>query len=150
MEDFRGKFIVIAAGYTDNMTRFIESNPGLKSRFDKVFEFEDFDGELLLDIALNQLSDAGFTISDTVKKSLASLINRMYESKDQYFGNGRSIRKIVEAAIRTQHLRMSELAPVKRTAKYIKSLTIDDITNITFEDKSKPDVIPTLGFRLSN
>ena len=150
MEDYRGQFIVIAAGYTDNMTRFIESNPGLKSRFDKVFEFEDFDGELLLDIALNQLSDAGFTISDTVKKSLASLINRMYESKDQYFGNGRSIRKIVEAAIRTQHLRMSELAPVKRTAKSIKSLTIDDITNITFEDKSKPDVIPTLGFRLSN
>jgi SpoVK/Ycf46/Vps4 family AAA+-type ATPase len=150
MEDYRGQFIVIAAGYTDNMTRFIESNPGLKSRFDKVFEFEDFDGELLLDIALNQLSDAGFTLSKNVKKSLASLINRMYESKDQYFGNGRSIRKIVEAAIRNQHLRMSELAPEKRTAKSIKSLMIDDITSITFEDKSKPDVIPTLGFRISN
>ena len=74
----------------------------------------------------------------------------MYESKDQYFGNGRSIRKIVEAAIRNQHLRMSELAPEKRTAKSIKSLMIDDITIITFEDKSKPDVIPTLGFRISN
>jgi len=45
---------------------------------------------------------------------------------------------------------MSELAPEKRTAKSIKSLMIDDITSITFEDKSKPDVIPTLGFRISN
>lgn len=150
MEDFRGKFIVIAAGYTDNMSRFIESNPGLKSRFDKVFEFEDFDAELLIDIANNQFTDAGFTLTKPVKKSLEHLITQMYDSKDKYFGNGRSIRKIVEEAIRNQHLRMSEMAPEKRTAKSIKSLAIEDINSIKFEDKSKPDVLPTLGFRLSN
>ena len=57
MEDYRGNFIVIAAGYTDNMRRFIESNPGLKSRFDRTFTFEDFEPNDLYEIALNQFSE---------------------------------------------------------------------------------------------
>lgn len=150
MEDFRGQFIVIAAGYTDNMTRFIESNPGLKSRFDKVFEFEDFDEGLLLDIAKNQITDAGFTLAAAAEKSLDRLISKMYASKDKYFGNGRSIRKIVEESIRNQHLRMSELEPEKRSKKMIKTLNAKDIDDVTFEDKMKPDILPTLGFRQSN
>ncbi len=150
MEDFRGQFIVIAAGYTDNMARFIESNPGLKSRFDKVFEFEDFDETLLLNIAKNQLSDAGFTLASSAKKSLEKLISNMYTHKDKYFGNGRSIRKIVEESIRNQHLRMSELAFEKRTKKMIKTINAQDIITITYEDKAVPDAIPTLGFRKSN
>jgi len=130
MEDFRGQFIVIAAGYTDNMTRFIESNPGLKSRFDKIFEFEDFDEQLLLDIAKNQITDAGFTLAPAAEKSLGRLIANMYENKDKYFGNGRSIRKIVEEAIRNQNLRMSDLNPEKRSKKMIKTLNAKDIDGI--------------------
>jgi SpoVK/Ycf46/Vps4 family AAA+-type ATPase len=150
MEDFRGQFIVIAAGYTDNMTRFIESNPGLKSRFDKVFEFDDFDATLLLDIAKNQIADAGFKLASAADKSLNKLIADMYLGKDKYFGNGRSVRKIVEEAIRNQHLRMSELDPEKRTKAMIKTINAKDITSITVEDKGKPDILPTLGFRQSN
>jgi SpoVK/Ycf46/Vps4 family AAA+-type ATPase len=150
MEDYRGQFIVIAAGYTENMTRFIESNPGLKSRFDKVFEFEDFDAKLLTDIALNQFSDAGFSLAAKANKSLKTLINNMYADKDKYFGNGRSVRKIVEEAIRNQHLRMSEITPEKRTSKMIKTLQPADIDSISYQEKSKPDVLPPLGFRQSN
>ncbi|MGB0851269.1 MAG: AAA family ATPase, partial [Bacteroidia bacterium] len=150
MEDFRGQFIVIAAGYTDNMNRFVQSNPGLKSRFDKVFEFEDFDGKLLLEIANNQIQDAGFSLGSAAKKALAHLIEDMYKSKDKYFGNGRSIRKIVEEAIRNQHLRMSEMSPEKRTKRMIKTIKKDDITSIEYKDKAKPDIVPTLGFRQSN
>jgi SpoVK/Ycf46/Vps4 family AAA+-type ATPase len=58
MEDRRGDFIVIAAGYTDNMKRFIESNPGLKSRFDRTFHFEDFKTPELVEIAVNQFSES--------------------------------------------------------------------------------------------
>jgi SpoVK/Ycf46/Vps4 family AAA+-type ATPase len=150
MEDYRGQFIVIAAGYTNNMTRFIESNPGLKSRFDKIFEFEDFDGPLLLEIAQNQFKDSGFKLSAKASKSLVKLIDAMYASKDQYFGNGRSIRKIVEEAIRNQHLRMSEMPADKRTSAMIKTIKPEDIESIEFKEKSKPDVLPTLGFRQSN
>lgn len=150
MEDYRGKFMVIAAGYTDNMTRFIESNPGLKSRFDKVFEFEDFDSPLLLEIARNQILDSGFILAPAAEKGLKKLISNMYENKDKYFGNGRSIRKIVEEAIRNQNLRMSDLAAEKRTSKMIKTIIGKDITPIKYEDKTKPDVLPTLGFRQSN
>lgn len=150
MEDYRGKFIVIAAGYTENMARFIESNPGLKSRFDKIFEFEDFDAPLLLDIAKNQFSDAGFKLAAAAEKALSKLVTNMYNSKDKYFGNGRSVRKIVEEAIRNQHLRMSDMAPEKRTTKMIKTINAKDIEPIEYKDKTKPDVLPTLGFRQSN
>lgn len=150
MEDFRGRFIVIAAGYTENMARFIESNPGLKSRFDKVFEFEDFDAELLNKIAKNQISDAGFFMAEAAEKSLKVLIENMYSTKDKYFGNGRSVRKIVEEAIRNQHLRMSDLEPKKRSKKMTKTIITSDVEAISFEDKSKPDKIPTMGFRQSN
>lgn len=150
MEDFRGKFIVIAAGYTENMSRFIESNPGLKSRFDKVFEFEDFDEELLLQIAKNQLLETGFEIDSSAEKALADLVAHMYVERDKYFGNGRSVRKVVEEAIRNQHLRMSDMPASKRTTKMIKTITASDIENIDYKDKSKPDILPTLGFRRSN
>lgn len=150
MEDYRGQFIVIAAGYTDNMKRFIESNPGLKSRFDKVFEFEDFDGPLLLDIANNQFRDAGFKLSASAKKTVKKLIDKMHDNKDKFFGNGRSVRKIVEEAIRNQHLRMSDLSPEERTAAKIKTITATDIETITYEDKVEPDNLPSLGFRKSN
>lgn len=150
MEDYRGKFIVIAAGYTDNMNRFIESNPGLKSRFDKVFQFDDFDAKLLQDIAKNQFKDAGFQLATASQKSLAKLVKNLYDNKDKYFGNGRSIRKIVEEAIRNQHLRMSEMEPTKRSLKMIRTINAKDIDSIEYADKSKPDVLPPLGFRQSN
>lgn len=150
MEDFRGKFIVIAAGYTDNMSRFLESNPGLKSRFDKIFEFEDFDTSMLTDIATNQFAESGFILSTKAKSSLHTMIGQMYETRDKYFGNGRSIRKIVEEAIRNQHLRMSEMDSSKRTTKMIKTITELDLAGIDVKDKSKPDILPTLGFRKSN
>ncbi len=150
MEDYRGKFIVIAAGYTDNMSRFLESNPGLKSRFDKIFEFEDFDTGMLTDIAMNQFTESGFALSTKAKTTLKNLIDELYKTRDKYFGNGRSIRKIVEEAIRNQHLRMSEMQADKRTSKMIKTVTDKDLINIDIKDKSKPDILPTLGFRKSN
>ena len=150
MEDFRGQFIVIAAGYTNNMKRFIESNPGLKSRFDKVFEFEDFNADVLTEIAISQFSESGFTLAKSAEKELKKTINAMYSEKDQYFGNGRSVRKIVEEAIRNQHLRMIDLETGKRTSKMMKTINASDIAVVDYKDKSKPDVVPTLGFRRSN
>jgi len=150
MEDFRGSFIVIAAGYTDNMAKFLKSNPGLKSRFDKTFEFADFDVDSLLTIAINQLNEVSLKPDAKAKSLLKEMLQKMYDGRDKYFGNGRSVRKIVAEATKNQHLRMSKLDAKKRTKKVMVTLTTADLESISLVDKAKPDVLPKLGFRRSN
>lgn len=149
MEDYRGDFIVIAAGYTGNMKRFLESNPGLKSRFDRTFHFEDFEVEELVEIALNQFHEAHLTLTAPAKRELETTMKRLFEERDNYFGNGRSVRKIVEQVIRNQHLRMSEVAFTKRTTKMIHTLKPEDFKDLVWE-KTKDVKGGGIGFRVSN
>jgi SpoVK/Ycf46/Vps4 family AAA+-type ATPase len=134
MEDHRGKFIVIAAGYTQNMEKFMESNPGLKSRFDRVFTFADFDAEALYQIALNQLKDNQIKPDEEAAEHLKKYIEFMHKHKDKYFGNGRAVRKVIEDAIRNQHLRLSEVPKAKRTPKMVQTLTIEDLAEFKLDN----------------
>ncbi|MDA1182582.1 MAG: AAA family ATPase, partial [Bacteroidetes bacterium] len=133
MEDQRGEFIVIAAGYTQNMDRFIESNPGLKSRFDRVMDFIDFNSDDLFTIALNQLQSHGIRPNPKAVVHLKAYIEYLYKTRDKYFGNGRAIRKLVEEAIRNQNLRLSELPKSKYTKKAIETLTFEDVEEFSIE-----------------
>jgi SpoVK/Ycf46/Vps4 family AAA+-type ATPase len=135
MEDRRGEFIVIAAGYTQNMDKFMESNPGLKSRFDRVFNFEDFNSDELYTIAVNQLSENGIEPDSTAADHLKKYIDFMYKNRDKYFGNGRSVRKIIEEAIRNQHLRLSELPKNKQTKKTVHTLVLSDVEEFSTDIK---------------
>lgn len=148
MEDYRGDFIVIAAGYTGNMKQFLESNPGLKSRFDRTFHFEDFEVEELYQIAENQFHEAHLKLSAGAKKELRKVMETLYTDRDKYFGNGRSVRKVVEQVIRNQHLRMSEVAFTERTTKMIHTLKQDDFQDIVWE-KTKDVRKGGIGFRVS-
>jgi SpoVK/Ycf46/Vps4 family AAA+-type ATPase len=145
MEDQRGKFVVIAAGYTQNMEKFLETNPGLKSRFDRTFLFEDFNAEDLYGIAIQQLADHNLSPDEAAKEQLKTYISYMYQKRDKFFGNGRAVRKVIEEAVRNQHLRLSELPKSKRTAKVIGTLTFEDV------DEFKADNIPSqktgIGFK---
>jgi len=145
MEDQRGQFIVIAAGYTQNMEKFLESNPGLKSRFDKVFNFSDFKADELYEIAVNQLAEHGIKPDKAAAEHLKAYIAFVHKNKDKYFGNGREVRKIIEEAIRNQHLRLAELPKNKRTEKIIHTLTIDDIDEFSLDNKPKQRT--GIGFR---
>jgi SpoVK/Ycf46/Vps4 family AAA+-type ATPase len=142
MEDKRGEFIVIAAGYTHNMDRFMESNPGLKSRFDRMFVFEDFKPDELYQIAVNQLAESGITPEADAAAHLEAYITYIYTHRDKYFGNGRAVRKVIEEAVRNQHIRLSELPKNKRTPKAIAALTMADIAE--FKTDGKPTT-PTTG-----
>ena len=135
MEDRRGEFIVIAAGYTQNMEKFMESNPGLKSRFDKVFYFEDFNADELYTVAVNQLAENNITPDASAAEHLKKYIEFMYKNRDKYFGNGRSVRKVIEEAIRNQHLRLSELPKNKQTAKAINTLVFEDVEEFSTDIK---------------
>ena len=147
MEDQRGEFIVIAAGYTQNMHKFMESNPGLKSRFDRTFDFEDFNGEELYKIAVNQLSSNNLKFDTLASEHIKKYINFLYDKRDKYFGNGRTVRKVIEESIRNQHLRLSELPKAKLTAKTVGTIIFEDV------DEFSTDLNPGtpgggIGFKL--
>jgi SpoVK/Ycf46/Vps4 family AAA+-type ATPase len=147
MEDKRGEFIVIAAGYTQNMEKFMESNPGLKSRFDRVFHFKDYSADDLYTIALNQLRDHNIIPEPKASDHLMKYIDFMYKTRDKYFGNGRAVRKVIEEAIRNQHLRLSDLPKSKYTKKAIEALTFEDVEE--FSTVVKPNMASGgIGFRV--
>lgn len=148
MEDHRGEFIVIAAGYTHNMNQFMESNPGLKSRFDRVFDFADFEAAELFSIAMNQLAENNLKPDTKAKKRLKEYIDFLFENRDKYFGNGRAVRRIIEEAIRNQHLRLSELPKNERTEKVISTLSFEDIADFKTDNLPTSTLSP-IGFKLS-
>ena len=69
MEDQKGEFAVVTAGYPENMKRFLESNPGLKSRFDLTLKFEDFGVEELMTIATTRIERQGLVFTPTAEKT---------------------------------------------------------------------------------
>ncbi len=149
MEDYRGNFIVIAAGYTDNMRRFLESNPGLQSRFDRTFHFEDFEPSELYAIAANQFKEHNLTPDKASKDMLEKMMSVMYSGRDKFFGNGRAVRKIVEEAVRNQHLRMSAITTGKRTKKMQSTLTADDLSSIKLAHDIKQSEKKGIGFKMN-
>ena len=127
MEDHRGEFAVIVAGYTDNMKRFLESNPGMKSRFDKTFHFEDFTEEELWEIAVSMLDQKGLKTDAKAEEHIKKYIAHLYLNRNKFFGNARSIRKLVEKAYRNQELRMADLKKNERTKKMMSTLKLEDV-----------------------
>lgn len=111
MEDNRGKFIVIAAGYTNEMRRFVDSNPGLKSRFNKTINFRDYKPEELTHIFLNLCKNSKhpFEVEDTYSNQLFSFFKAVYNQKGKDFANARTVRNIFESAIERHNTRIESL-----------------------------------------
>ena len=127
MEDHRGKFSVIVAGYTDNMKHFLETNPGMNSRFDKTFHFIDFSESELWKITKIMFSLKGLKVEKKAEQHLKIYIAHLYKYRNKFFGNARSMRKIVEKATRNQELRMANLPKSKRTKAIINTLNLEDV-----------------------
>jgi SpoVK/Ycf46/Vps4 family AAA+-type ATPase len=146
MEDSRGDFIVIVAGYTENMKNFLESNPGLKSRFDRELQFEDYNADQLHEIALKMLSNNGIKPNKEASKHLKEYAEFLYKTRNKFFGNARSIRKIVEEAIKNQHLRLAKTDPKKRNKEMIFELIFEDVEEFKIEINPN-DERRTIGFK---
>lgn len=131
MEDKRGEFIVIAAGYPDNMKSFLEANPGLKSRFDKVFNFEDYSPSDLWEICIQMLKKSDLVPDIAAETHLKKYFAFRYERKDKFFGNARTVRKVVEEAVKNQHLRLANMPEAQRQPDMMNSLILADV--IEFE-----------------
>ena len=109
MEDHRKDLIVIVAGYTDRMEQFIHANPGLESRFNKYFFFEDYDGKQLMEIFRSMCKKNGYTLSEEGEQFMEKDLQGLYEERDENFGNARDVRNLFEQAVARQADRVSQL-----------------------------------------
>lgn len=107
MEDQREDFVVIVAGYSEPMNRFLESNPGLKSRFNKSIIFEDYSPNELLDIfeLFCKLND--MKLSSDARDNLIQYLSKLNNKKSENFANGREMRNLFEKAFTNQANRLS-------------------------------------------
>jgi SpoVK/Ycf46/Vps4 family AAA+-type ATPase len=135
MEDRRGEFFLFAAGYPQNMDRFLKANPGLSSRFDKILEFSDYTPEQLVRIALKMWQDRSYHPDEEAISFLRKEVEDLYEKRDKYFGNARVIRGLVMDAIKHQNLRLAKLKDEAKPADHI-SIGVSDIKS-AFKYESK-------------
>ena len=91
--------IVILAGYTGEMNRMLEANPGMKSRFPYIFQFEDYTPEQLMQIGKKVLEDEHYTMTKEAERKLAKYVIYEYDHKDEHFGNGRFITRLITTNI---------------------------------------------------
>lgn len=147
MEDKRGQFGVIVAGYTDNMHQFVEMNPGLKSRFDKTYIFKDYDSDELLAIANNLFKKEGLTPNNDATLHLANYFKSLIDKKDKFFGNARTVRQVVGDCVMKQNLRMASISSALRKPEDIIILTLDDVKHLIIDDRSTKQ---NLGYRFGS
>ncbi len=134
MEDKRKDFGLIVAGYPENMEKFLESNPGLKSRFDRTFNFKDFTEEELYTIAMSMFEDRSLKPDKEAGEHIKKYLSSLYANRDKFFGNARSVRKMVEKAHRNQELRMASIPKTKRTPAAMTTLILEDVKEFKIEE----------------
>ena len=124
MEDHRGDLVVIVAGYTELMDKFIHSNPGLESRFNRFLLFEDYTPDEMLDIFKMQCKKGCYQLSDGVEELVRDYITE--ENGDpETFGNARGVRNIFEHILVAQNNRLAAMETV--TKEDLMTLTQDDV-----------------------
>lgn len=126
MEDNRDNLIVIVAGYTDLMQEFVDSNPGLRSRFNKYINFSDYSGDELFEIFLSMCKKQDYVPNSQGKAYAKDLLNIWAKSHDENFANAREVRNYLERSIARQASRIVELEDV--SDKQLKTLTKGDLT----------------------
>lgn len=124
MEDNRADLVVIVAGYDELMEKFLSSNPGLESRFNKYICFVDYTGGELYEIFVSLCKKSHYELSGEAAEAAKELFNRLYEERDENFGNGRDVRNRFEDMI-ARH--SDRVAALENPAK-------DDLITVLRED----------------
>jgi SpoVK/Ycf46/Vps4 family AAA+-type ATPase len=122
MEDHRDDTVVIVAGYTEEMTGFLASNPGLASRFPRRVEFANYSADDLVTIVERQAATQGYEIDEKVLPALREHLAGV--PRDRSFGNARYARQVLDAMITRQAGRLSRLA----------TPSLDDLRLLVVED----------------
>ncbi|WP_299218426.1 AAA family ATPase [uncultured Aquimarina sp.] len=134
MEDHRDQLVVIVAGYPDEMEEFIESNPGLQSRFNRYFTFDHYKPKELIGIFELFCLKNDFVLAGEGKEKLEFIFDKLYEKRHKSFGNARVARNLFEKIIEYQANRIVSITPL--TEELLKTIVEDDIppVNQTVDD----------------
>ena len=124
MEDNRHRLVVIVAGYPRLMHRFLESNPGLRSRFSREITFPDYSTDELVEIFGRFAAEADYTLADDADEALRAIFERA--ERHEGFGNARFARTLFEQALNAQALRLG--------SEDVDALTPADLMGVTAAD----------------
>lgn len=125
MEDNRNSFVVIVAGYPEPMQKFLESNPGLKSRFNKNIFFEDYSVDELFEIFYSSCNRYGMRLTEEAKNTLKNYLHRLCQNKPENFANGREMRNIFEQTYTNQANRIAEIEDI--SDEELNEIVVDDL-----------------------
>jgi hypothetical protein len=141
MEDDRDRLIVIVAGYTAPMEQFINSNPGLESRFTNFLKFPDYAPDDLAEIFHRMAAQSGLACSPEAEKKVQTLCHNLYAARNEQFGNAREMRNLFESAVRNQSTRLVASGQCDRDA--LTTLLPEDLpdnfeTGMSVPTETKP------------
>lgn len=127
MEDDRERLVVILAGYSNEMKDFIDSNPGLQSRFNRYIEFPDYSADELDSIYCSNAKKYEYSLTESAKTYLHAALDKAVVEKDKNFGNGRFVRNLFEKTVEHQANRLSREAVI--STEILTKIDEEDIKN---------------------
>ena len=147
MEDERGKFVVIAAGYQNEMQNFLRMNPGLDSRFGHKIHIEDYTSEELFNILLLQMKKANFVFSvdDNAEKIAQNAIKELCKNKTKDFSNARAVRNLFDTIKLRMDSRIAKLPPESLTKETLTTICATDIPHNENRKSSEKEVFAELN-----
>ncbi len=147
MEDNRDKLVVIAAGYRDEMQRFIKSNPGLESRFNRFIDFADYNGKELYEILSGMLKKDEMVLEPDSVEFIKRYLDNLYANRGKTFANGRTVRNLYEKALKNQADRISSLNMDGVDHRTLTTLMLEDfgIERTVPTDKQLEEVFAELN-----
>lgn len=125
MEDDRNRLVVILAGYSGPMKQFIDSNPGLRSRFNRFIHFDDYSSEELMAIFRLNASKYDYLLDHKAEERLRELFAEAVAVKDEHFGNARFVRNIFEKVMENQASRLASSTDI--TEDKLRTILSEDI-----------------------
>lgn len=131
MEDYRDRLVVIAAGYREEMQDFVDSNPGLKSRFKTFIDFPDYEPADLIGIFKGLCERSGIELSGKASPQLRKTVHALYAGRGKGFGNGRAVRNLFEVCMERQATRLAK----------VHDISIEDLKQFTDQDIPAPDEV---------
>lgn len=141
MENHRGKFAVILAGYSKDMAEMLNSNQGLKSRLSNFIDFPDYSFDDLILIFQKTCNDREHIISDGVIPKVVAELKRSKEHYQENFGNAREVRTLIERIEKNQSNRLARIKNIEKMPEQIrieilKTIMPEDVSDDTYEDNA--------------
>ena len=127
MEDERGRLAVIVAGYPEEMRRFLDANPGMRSRFNRYIEFPDYSAAELAEIFRRTAAKNDYRLTEGAERRLEEALEERTRRRDRTFGNAREVRNWFEKAVERQAVRLAESGLEGADRETLETLTEGDL-----------------------